>query len=260
MRIALGVEYNGSGFHGWQIQENLITLQRTLENALSKVAAESVTVICAGRTDAGVHATNQVVHFETSAERDLRAWIQGTNSYLPRSISVKWAQVVDEAFSARFSAISRRYQYFIYNNDVRSSLYSSMTTWVRRSLDETQMDAASKFLIGEHDFSSFRSADCQSRTPKRHVFAVNVSRRNELVILDIIANSFLHHMVRNIAGVLIEIGEGRKETEWCKELISVKNRSLASKTAPPFGLYLTGVRYPDHYALPCDFRSPFFNG
>lgn len=258
MKVALGVEYNGAHFHGWQKQQNLTTIQSALETTLSKVANEQIHVFCAGRTDAGVHATNQVVHFETRSERNLNAWICGTNSYLPNSVSVRWAKIVDESFHARFSALSRRYQYFIYNSKVRSGLFSQHTTWIFHDLDEEKMNLAAQCLIGEHDFTAFRSADCQARTPNRHVFNVKITRQQELVVIDIIANSFLHHMVRNIVGVLIDIGINKKEIKWCQEILQTKNRTLASKTASPQGLYLTGVRYADSYALPYDFRSPSF--
>lgn len=258
MKIALGIEYNGSKFHGWQAQNDVMTLQATLESALSKVANEPIKVVCAGRTDAGVHATNQVVHFESQAKRKTDAWILGTNSYLSSSMSVQWAKEIDDSFHARFSALSRRYQYLIYNKPVRSSLFSAFSTWINYPLDEKKMALAAKTLIGEHDFTSFRSADCQSKTPLRHVFAATVSRREDFVILDIVANSFLHHMVRNIMGVLIEIGSNRKDTSWCLELLEAKNRKLASKTAPPQGLYLTGVRYADTYNISYDYRSPSF--
>lgn len=259
MRIALGVEYDGTRYHGWQNQPELTTVQACVEKALTKVANENISIVCAGRTDAGVHATNQVIHFETNASRNLDAWIRGTNTYLPSSISIQWVKEVDETFHARFSALSRRYQYFIYNHSVRSALLSHLTTWVPHPLNEHSMNDAGQYLLGEHDFSSFRSAECQSRTPNRHLFKISVIRKKELVVIDIIANSFLHHMVRNIAGVLIEIGSNKKEVSWCQELLQVKNRTLATKTALPNGLFLTGVRYADNYELPCDFRTPIFN-
>jgi tRNA pseudouridine38-40 synthase len=258
MRIAAGIEYNGAGFHGWQSQEKVLTLQATLEMALSKLANQPISVICAGRTDAGVHATNQVIHFDTDVERAPTAWLFGTNSYLPGSIRVNWIQAVSDTFHARFSALSRRYQYFIYNNPVHCALFCPLLTWVHQPLDADKMHTAAQYLIGENDFTSFRSSACQSRSPRRHVFQVNIMRQGSLVVMDIVANSFLHHMVRNIIGVLIEIGTGRKEPDWCRDVLHAKNRKSASKTASPQGLYLTGVCYPDQFNLPCDFASPAF--
>jgi tRNA pseudouridine38-40 synthase len=260
MRIALGIEYCGKGYHGWQAQQRVLTLQTTLEMALSKVANEPIKVFCAGRTDAGVHATHQIIHFDTQANRVLDAWILGTNSHLPKSISVQWAKPVDETFHARFSALSRRYHYLVYNRPARPSLCAALTTWVSYPLDEQRMHQAAQQLMGEHDFTSFRSAECQSNTPKRHIFSIHVFRKQDFVVLDITANSFLHHMVRNIMGVLLEIGSQKKEVSWCSELLAAKNRNLASKTASPQGLYLTGVRYPDVYELASHFRAPFLMG
>jgi tRNA pseudouridine38-40 synthase len=258
MKIALGIEYNGSHFHGWQCQPNAITLQATLEGALSKIANEDISLACAGRTDAKVHATNQVVHFQTNSMRSMQAWIYGTNKYLPRSICIHWAKIVDPSFHARFSAVSRRYHYFIYNRPVRSSLFSGLTGYSHHYLDEQKMYLAARDLIGEHDFTSFRSANCQSKTPRRHIFAIDVFRYQELIIIDIVANSFLYHMVRNIVGVLIEIGSNKKDVEWCKTLLQAKDKGLVSSIASPDGLYLTGVRYADHYEIPCYFRRPIF--
>lgn len=255
MRIALGIEYNGSSYHGWQIQQHAISLQSTLQMALAKVANHPVQIFCAGRTDAGVHATNQVVHFDTTAMRKLDAWIMGVNSYLPKDINVVWVKAVDDSFHARFSALSRHYQYILYNNHVRSSILGPLMTWHQYPLDDRKMQAAALYLMGEHDFSSFRSSACQSRTAKRFIFALHVKRHNDLVVIDIVANSFLHHMVRNIVGVLIEIGEGKKEPDWMKEVLEAKARVAASKTALPQGLYLTGVTYPDIFNLPSHSRS-----
>jgi tRNA pseudouridine38-40 synthase len=256
MRIAAGVEYNGNKFHGWQSQVNVITLQSTLEEALSKLAAEPIKVVCAGRTDRGVHATNQVIHFDTTAKRKEIAWIYGTNAYLPSTISLQWMQEIDDSFHARFSALSRRYQYLIYNFPVRSSLFCANSTWVNQALDEQKMAQAAQYLVGEHDFSSFRSSNCQSKTACRYIHSLEIKRFGNLIILDIVANSFLHHMVRNIAGVLIDIGVGKQDQSWCQEVLLAKDRTLGGKTAPPQGLYLTGVRYSDQYNLPCDFKSP----
>jgi tRNA pseudouridine38-40 synthase len=256
MRLALGVEYDGSGFHGWQSQPRAKTIQSTLEIALTRIANEPIHIICAGRTDAKVHATHQVIHFDTQANRKLVAWIAGTNSHLPHSISVQWAAQVESDFHARFSALSRRYHYVIYNYPIRSSLYNSFTNWVREELEVQKMQVAAQSLLGEHDFTSFRSAECQSKSPMRHVFAIDVIRLKRFIIVEIIANSFLHHMVRNIVGALLEIGLGRKPVDWCQELLVAKNRTAASKTALPSGLYLTGVRYADSYQLPVYSSNP----
>lgn len=257
MRIVAGIEYNGNKFHGWQSQDDVITIQTTLEHALSKVANDPIKIFCAGRTDRGVHATNQVIHFDTQVDRKESAWLLGANTYLPGAISIQWVKTMpDEDFHARFSALSRRYQYLIYNHTVRSSLFCGTTTWVNHPLNEHEMQKAAQCLLGEHDFSSFRSAQCQSRTAFRHIYTINITRVGKLVVMDIVANSFLHHMVRNIAGVLIEIGQGRRDYPWCQEVLLAKDRTYGGKTAAPSGLYLTGVRYADKYELPCDFKSP----
>lgn len=247
MRIALGIEYDGHEFRGWQAQQNLLTIQGCLEAALSKVADEPVNVVCAGRTDAGVHAAGQVIHFETTKERNMRAWTFGVNTYLPASIAVRWAEIVDDQFHARFSALSRRYCYLIYNHPVRSAIFARRATWHYERLDETLMHQAGQHLIGEFDFTSFRSSQCESKTPMRNVMSLSVKRHNDLVIIDIEANAFLHHMVRNIAGVLMEIGEGQYPPEWAQELLLAKDRKKAAATAPPAGLYLMNVTYPDRY-------------
>lgn len=243
MKIALGIEYDGSGFHGWQCQENLKTVQGELESALSKIAAESIKVFCAGRTDAGVHATEQVVHFETTAKRVSRAWTVGTNTHLPSSIAVRWMKEVDEDFHARFSAKARRYRYLIYNHSLRSALWDKRATWYYRPLDASLMHIAAQHLLGEHDFSSFRSSQCESKTPMREVHEIAVSRDGDFVVIDIQANAFLHHMVRNIAGMLMEVGSGLRKPEAVLEVLGARERRLAGETAAPEGLYLTKVLY-----------------
>lgn len=254
MRIALGIEYDGHDFFGWQAQARLPTIQGRLQDALSRIADEAIQVFCAGRTDAGVHATGQVVHFETSATRALRAWTMGTNSYLPSSIAVKWAHPVDEAFHARFSALSRRYRYIIDNQSTRPAISAKRVTWHPYPLDETLMNHAAQALIGERDFSSFRSAECESKTPMRNIHFIRVTREGECVVIDIQANAFLHHMVRNIAGVLIRVGSGLKNPEWVKDVLEAKDRRLAAETAPPTGLYLCEVKYPESYEFPREDR------
>ncbi|HSW69418.1 MAG TPA: tRNA pseudouridine(38-40) synthase TruA [Gammaproteobacteria bacterium] len=249
MRIALGIEYDGHGFLGWQSQKNLPTVQACLEEALSKIADEEIKVFCAGRTDAGVHAIGQVIHFDTKARRDLRAWTLGTNSYLPSSIAVTWVTEVDETFHARFSALSRRYHYVIYNTSIRPALLAKRVTWYQRCLNVEKMEEAGQFLLGELDFSSFRSLECESKTPRRNVHFIKVNRYGDFVVIDIQANAFLHHMVRNIAGVLMQVGAGRKEPHWVKEVLEAKDRRKAAETAPAAGLYLYQVNYPDNFSL-----------
>ena len=250
MRIALGIEYDGTQYHGWQSQPKLKTVQSAVEHALSKVANSPIIVHCAGRTDTGVHALNQVVHFDCEVERNLRAFIYGSNSNLPKDISVQWAKEVSEDFHARFSADSRTYRYFIYNHPVRPAQFRNHVTWHYRPLDDTMMHEAAQSLLGENDFSSFRSAECQSHSPNRNVTKVDVQRFKDIICLSITANAFLHHMVRNITGVLMAIGSGRKPVSWVNELIEAKDRRLAAETAPPYGLFLADVGYPEQYNLP----------
>ena len=258
MRVAAGVEFDGSLFHGWQKQPGLQTVQLRVEEALSKVADSPIQVICAGRTDTGVHATGQVIHFDTSTDRTMRSWIFGANHSLPKSISLNWAKIVSEEFNARFSAIARNYHYFIYNNPVRPALFRSNTTWHYRELDINLMQTAANYLIGEHDFTSFRALECQARSPIRKIFHLNVNRYGDLIRLDVKANAFLHHMIRNIAGVLISIGSGSKPTAWAKEVLDARSRSLAGVTAPPYGLYLSQVFYPEQFQIPLARIAPFF--
>jgi tRNA pseudouridine38-40 synthase len=250
MRIALGIEYDGHEFYGWQAQKNLPTVQGHLESALSKVADEPITVFCAGRTDAGVHATGQVIHFDTTKDRNMRAWVLGVNTHLPPTIAVRWAEQVDDQFHARFSALSRRYCYFIYNNTARSAIWARRAAWHYEKLNETAMQQAGQYLIGEHDFSSFRSSQCESKTPIRHITSLTVKRYHDLMIIEVEANAFLHHMVRNIVGVLMEIGEGRRESDWMQEVLMAKDRKKAAETASPAGLYLVKVNYPEQYSFP----------
>ncbi|HLB58439.1 MAG TPA: tRNA pseudouridine(38-40) synthase TruA, partial [Gammaproteobacteria bacterium] len=218
-RIVLGIEYDGHDFHGWQTQDNLPTIQRCLENALTQVAAEPVHVFCAGRTDAGVHAIEQIVHFDTKAVRDARAWVWGTNTHLPPSISVRWTERVDDNFHARFSARARCYQYLIYNHSIRPAILARRVTWHYEKLNADRMQQAGNYLIGEKDFTSFRSSQCESKTPMRDLQRLTVKRHQDFLIVEIKANAFLHHMVRNIVGILMEIGEGKKEPEWIQDVL-----------------------------------------
>lgn len=250
MRIALLVEYCGTNYHGWQFQnEKLPTVQRDLQRALSKVADSPIEVICAGRTDAGVHARAQVVHFETSVERAEYSWMLGANSYLPNDISVKWAKRVSDDFHARFSAKRRRYRYIIYNNMSRPALRYKKVTWSTWPLDEGKMFEAGQYLLGEHDFSSFRAAECQAKSPIRTLCELGVTRQGDDVIIEVEANAFLHHMVRNIVGVLMAIGSGKAPVSWAEEVLAAKSRRLGGVTAPADGLYLIKVDYPEVFGL-----------
>lgn len=248
--IALVVAYRGTAFHGFQFQnERLPTIQRDLETALTRVADHPVQIVCAGRTDAGVHATHQVVHFETHATRDLRAWVRGTNRYLSDDIAVTWAGQMPDGFSARFTAEWRRYLYLIDNQIVRSPMMSDGLTHEWRPLDEARMNRAAQALVGEHDFTSYRAASCSARTPDRNIHWIRVTRANDIVAVDVRANAFLHHMVRNITATLIEIGAGRQDESWAGELLARRDRSIGAATAPPDGLYLIDVGYPDEIGI-----------
>lgn len=260
MRIALTVEYDGSQFHGWQAQTGLRTVQQALENALSRVADEDVSVICAGRTDTGVHATKQVIHFDSDKERSVRSWVHGANSHLPKDVCVKWAREMPDDFHARFSATSRRYRYVIYNAPIRPALLRSNVTWQYRQLNHDLMDKAGQYLLGEQDFTSFRSVECQSKTPMRNVQHLRVIRKGDLIIIEIAANAFLHHMVRNIAGVLMAVGSSRQPVEWVGDVLHAKDRKLGAETAPPYGLYLVDVVYPQEFSVPKEISGPMFLG
>jgi tRNA pseudouridine38-40 synthase len=248
-RIVLGVEYDGSGFSGWQWQPDRPSVQGELEKALSKVANHPVTVICAGRTDTGVHALEQVVHFDVHVVRELHAWLLGGNSYLPDEIRITWVKQAVSDFHARYSAVARLYRYVILNRPVKSALLGKQTTWCYHSLDAEVMNKAAQHLVGSHDFSSFRAQGCQSKSPVRIVHFVDVYRDGDKVIIEICANAFLHHMVRNIAGVLMDIGLGKQSVDWTLELLAAKKRAVGGVTAPPYGLYLESVYYPDCYGI-----------
>lgn len=256
-RVALCVEYDGSAFFGWQSQANpeLPTVQGALEQALSKVANQAVRVHCAGRTDSRVHASYQIVHFEVPVQRSAKAWVFGANANLPAQVAVQWAVPVADDFHARFTATARSYRYVIHNVPVRSALVAGRQTLVPNRLDETLMHEAAQALLGEKDFSAFRGAACQSNSPFRYVEAVAVRRYGDRVLVEITANAFVLHMVRNIAGSLIEIGQGRQALTWMAELLAGRDRSKAAATAPPDGLYLVDVRYPPEYGIPA--AKPF---
>ena len=261
-RVALGIEYDGNDFHGWQLQaHDQKTVQGALERALSVVADHPVRLFCAGRTDSGVHATEQVVHFDTSSVRDAKAWIRGTNAHLPDGVRVRWARDVAPDFHARFSATARRYLYVIDNRPVRPAIMNRQLSWHRWPLDVERMHEAGQYLLGENDFSSYRAAHCQSNTPFRNVHHLNVQRRGSLVIIDIKANAFLYHMVRNITGMLLTVGEGRQAPVWAKQVLEQHNRCAGGVTAPPNGLYLVGIDYPDEWGIPTpEPQLPFLMG
>ena len=258
MRIALGIEYDGSAFYGWQRQREVNSVQQELEIALASVANQPVELSCAGRTDAGVHATGQVVHFDTSAVRDSKAWIMGTNTRLPDAIAVRWAQPVADDFHARFSATARRYRYIIYNHKYRPAILRAGLSHYHQTLDIALMQQAAPLLLGEQDFSSFRAMQCQSKTPFRNIHHLTIERRGDFIVLDIKANAFLHHMVRNITGSLLEVGMKNRPPEWIGEVLAAKDRSLAAATAKPGGLYLVDVDYPAQFGLPTVAPGPLF--
>lgn len=258
MRIALVLEYDGSHYHGWQAQTGLHTIQDSVETALSKVADSTISVVCAGRTDTGVHATNQVIHFDCEKERTIRAWIHGANSFLPKDICIKWGKEMPDTFHARYSANSRRYRYVIYNGSIRPALLRSNITWQYKQLDHRLMHQAAQFLLGENDFTSFRSVECQSNTPMRNVHQLQVTRNGDLIVIDITANAFLHHMVRNIAGVLIAVGSGKHPVSWVHDVLNAKDRRLGAETAPSYGLYLVHVAYPQEFNVLQNNHGPLF--
>jgi len=260
MRYALGVEYDGGGFNGWQAQRDDPSVQVCLQDALANVADHAVTVICAGRTDTGVHAACQVVHFDTQSRRTPRQWILGINRRLPATVSVRWVQEVSEDFHARFCAIERQYRYTILNRWVHPAIRAGKVSWCRYPLDVEKMNKAVAALHGEHDFSAFRSAGCKARHAVREVTHAGVTRRDDEVIFDISANGFLYHMVRNIAGSLIEVGSGNRKPDWIGALLKGRDRMLAGITATAAGLYFIGPRYPDKYALPVYPFDPFPRG
>ena len=258
MRIALGIEYDGTGFYGWQRQSDGRTVQACVEAALSEVADHQVKVVCAGRTDTGVHASGQVIHFDSKAVRAMNGWVRGTNAHLPPDVRVQWSHPVDAAFHARFSATRRYYRYIIHNHPVRSALLRNRVGWEYQHLDESSMLTAARHLLGEHDFTSFRAVACQAHSPVRTIYHLELSRSGNFIYLDIMANAFLHHMVRCIAGVLIAIGRGEQAPGWVVEVLAAKDRRLSGVNAPPAGLYLVAVYYPDKFRLPSEPRLPAY--
>jgi tRNA pseudouridine38-40 synthase len=252
VRIAIGLEYDGTAYNGWQRQRTGIGVQALVEDAISSVANESIELTCAGRTDTGVHATAQVAHFDTGSSREPHGWLLGANSNLPDDISVTWAQAVDDSFHARFSATSRSYHYLILNRLQRSAMYRHRAWWVYTELDVDRMHRAAQALQGKHDFSGYRAAGCQASTPIREITSISVSRDNDWLHLNVTANAFLQHMVRNIMGTLVAIGCGDENEAWAGEILDGKDRKQGGVAAPPHGLTLVEVTYPREFQLPPD--------
>ncbi|BBT15740.1 MULTISPECIES: tRNA pseudouridine(38-40) synthase TruA [Pseudomonadaceae] len=259
-RIALGVEYKGSRYRGFQRQiAGVPSIQEALEKALTKVAGgHPVTLSCAGRTDALVHASGQVVHFDTPVPRSMHAWTMGANMNLPGDISVTWAQAMPAHFDARFSAMARRYRYVIYSDPIRPAHMAEEVTWNHRPLDVERMREAAAYLVGTHDFTSFRAKQCQAKSPVKTVHHLQIHEHGRFIVLDVRANAFLHHMVRNFAGVLMAIGAGERPPEWAKEILESRCRRTGGVTAHPYGLYLVKVEYPEEFELPRRYLGPHF--
>lgn len=250
-RYAVGIEYDGSHYSGWQRQPFFdATIQSKVECALSNIAAHPIEIICAGRTDAGVHAAAQVFHFDTAARREDFSWLAGANRYLPQDIRLQWIRQVDNTFHARYSALARYYRYWIKNQGQPSALWVKRCYWHRKRLDAEKMQQGAQYLVGEHDFSAFRSAECQSHTPWRFIQYIKIKEKQDWHIVDICGNAFLHHMVRNIVGTLLQVGDGRRSPDWIAEVLDSRDRTKAGITAPAQGLYLNGVSYPREYNLP----------
>lgn len=250
MRIAIGLEYNGVGFCGWQSQPAGCGVQDVLGAAISAVAGEPTQVHAAGRTDTGVHAAIQVAHFDTLATRPISAWVRGVNSHLPAGVAVLWAREVGEDFHARFAAIERGYRYVLLNHPVRPGLNNGLVGWHYRPLDEVAMNHAAGYLLGEHDFSAFRAAECQAKSPIKNLYQAAVTRRGDFLFCDFRANAFLHHMIRNIMGGLVQVGVGKYPPEWMRTVLEGRDRSVAAATFDAAGLYLSYIRYPSHFDLP----------
>lgn len=250
MRIAVGVAYRGTELEGWQSQPSGNTVQDRLEHAFSEIANERISVAGAGRTDSGVHASAQVAHFDTSADRSGSAWIRGANSLLPDTIAVQWAATVAGDFHARYSALARSYRYVLYNDPVRPALLAGLTGWFHLPLDLDAMQRAARYLLGEHDFSSFRSAECQARSPVRVIERAEIRANGPYFLFDFTANAFLHHMIRNIVGCLVYVGKGKYAPQWLAELIAARDRRLAAPTFAASGLYLSEVRYEPRWGVP----------
>lgn len=255
-KFAIGIEYSGSAYSGWQQQKHSVSIQQYVQDAIGFVANHPVSLVCAGRTDAGVHAVEQVAHFQSGALRTNRSWLLGSNCRLPGDIRIKWISRVDDSFHARFSAYARSYRYIILNNDVPSALFYERCNWEFRKLDHEKMHDSAQVLLGEHDFSAFRAVGCQAKSACRNIHSIQVSRQGDLIYLDITANAFLYHMVRNITGSLLVVGRGEKPVDWIEELLVGKDRNLAGITAPATGLYLQRVYYPESFNIPCYSKKP----
>ncbi len=254
MRIALGIEYDGSAFCGWQSQPNARNIQDTLQQALGAIANESISVHAAGRTDTGVHALEQVVHFDTHTERPLTAWVRGANALLPESVAVLWAHPVPDAFHARFSAQARSYRYLLINRPSKLAVHHSKAGWFHAPLEVDQMRRAAAHLLGKHDFSSFRAAECQAKSPVKNLTQLEITRQGDMIVFDITADAFLHHMVRNIVGCLVYVGKGKHPPLWMKTVLDGRSRLHAAPTFAPDGLYLRRIAYDAKWGLP---QSPF---
>jgi tRNA pseudouridine38-40 synthase len=250
MRLALGISYHGQAYEGWQSQRSGQTVQDHLEKALAQFAAQPVSTLCAGRTDAGVHALMQVVHFDTAVQREEFSWIRGTNRFLPRDIAVQWAQHVPDAFHARACATSRRYAYVVLESPVRPSVDAGRVGWVFRPLDGDAMQEAAALLIGRHDFTSFRASGCQARSPVKTMARIEIGRRGAYWRFDFEADAFLHHMIRNIMGCLLAIGQHQQPAQWMGEVLAAHDRDAAAPTFSPAGLYFVGPVYDAHWNLP----------
>jgi len=250
MRVALGVEYDGSAFHGWQVQPGGGTVQDALQAALREIAGVPVDVVCAGRTDAGVHATGQVVHFDAPVERPLSAWMRGVNTFLPPAVAVRWARPVADDFHARFAAFGRRYRYLLLNRPQRPGVWHGRAGWYHHTLDAAAMQQAADHFVGEHDFSAFRAAECQAKSPVKTLRRAEVRRVGDLVVFDFEASAFLHHMVRNMVGSLVYVGQGKHAPGWIAELLAERDRRRAAPTFAAAGLYLVGVEYEARWGLP----------
>jgi len=256
VRIALAIEYDGSAFQGWQIQVAAPSVQAEVERALGKIANHPVTIVCSGRTDTGVHARAQIVHFDTLADRDMRAFVLGTNSVLPDSVRIHHAQVVADDFHARFDARARRYRYTIANQAVRPAIGREHLSWIREPIDHERMHHAAQHLVGTHDFTSLRTVACQAKNPVRTIHHIRFSRDGNLVHMDIQANAFLHHMVRNIVGTLLPVGRGETDDATIASILASRDRTCAGVTAPPNGLVFVGPLYPQVCGLPAAYTLP----
>jgi len=258
VRIVLGISYNGQAYQGWQSQASGQTVQDHLEAALGKLAAQRVSTLCAGRTDSGVHALMQVVHFDTELQRDIHSWVRGTNACLPRDIAVQWSVATPDTFHCRANATSRRYAYVLLESPVRPSVDTGKVGWAFRPLDGDAMRQAAGYLIGEHDFTSFRASQCQALSPVKNMLGIAISQRGAYWRIEFEANAFLHHMIRNIMGCLVQIGQGRYRPEWILEVLAARDRKVAAPTFSPDGLYFLGPRYPAHWGIPD--RTPAYDG